>query len=199
MNTIRHIFFFLLINLPLPLLTLAQEEGDEEEIHEFTDLKSALKNPELVLSLDLRKQKLIDFPKEIFLFTNLEKLNLSKNKITDIPSEIGTLTQLKELDLSGNRIELLPLEIGNLIQLKRLILGKNDLYSLPRSFGNFQSLEYLDLWSNNITELPKEMSTLTNLKILDMRLIQMNKEKQEAIQQLLPHTLIYFSPSCNCD
>lgn len=170
---------------------------DEEK--EFTSISEALKNPEVVFKLNLRKQKLKEIPSEIFQMKNLKKLTLSKNKITSVPAEIGQLENLEELDLSDNKIELLPMEIGNLRNLKKLMLGKNDLFSLPSSFGNFSRLEYLDLWSNNLTELPNEMSSLPNLKILDMRLIQMNKQKQEAIQQILPNTLIYFSQSCNCE
>ena len=49
----------------------------------YTSLEEALKNPELVIKLELRKKGLKVFPKEIIQFTNLQYLDLSKNKITD--------------------------------------------------------------------------------------------------------------------
>lgn len=186
-----------LLGILLSYHSLPAQENPEEI--EYTHLSEALNQPEKVYILNLRKQKLKEIPPEIFLLKNLRTLNLSKNKITSVPKEIGQLTNLVEFDLSSNTIELLPMEMGELKMLKKLILGKNELYSLPSSFGNLISLEFLDLWSNNLIELPNEMSALANLKILDMRLIQMNKQKQQAIQQLLPKTLIYFSQSCNCD
>lgn len=172
---------------------------DVDEDYILLTLSEAKRHPENVFHLNLRKQKLTEIPPEIFQFKNLKTLNLSKNKISQVSTDIALLSNLRELDLSNNNIELLPMEMGLLSNLKKLILGKNEIYSLPSSFGNLSSLEYLDLWSNNLVELPKEMSALTNLKILDVRLIQMNKQKQEAIQRLLPKTIIYFSNSCNCD
>src|SRR4051812_46486990 len=55
----------------------------------FTSLEEALKHPEEVIKLELRKKKLKAFPPEIFQFTNLQYLDLSKNNITEIPAGIA--------------------------------------------------------------------------------------------------------------
>ena len=49
----------------------------------FTSIDQAMKNPEKVVKLVLKREHLKAFPKEIFQFTNLQYLDLSKN-----PSQI---------------------------------------------------------------------------------------------------------------
>jgi Leucine-rich repeat (LRR) protein len=83
----------------------------------FTSIVEAMKSPEKVIKLELRKKKLKEFPKEIFQMKNLQYLDLSKNNITEVPAEIAELKDLQILILSKNSIETLPKEIGELKQL----------------------------------------------------------------------------------
>ena len=55
-----------------------------EEAYSYIDLEEALKHPEMVVRLELRKKKLKEFPKEIFMFKNLQYLDVSKNQIKEL-------------------------------------------------------------------------------------------------------------------
>ncbi|MBI2968833.1 MAG: leucine-rich repeat domain-containing protein [Bacteroidetes bacterium] len=164
----------------------------------FYDIETALFQPDSVFILNLSRQKLKEFPIEILKLRNLRELNVSRNRLTGIPSEIGLLQNLEILDLSKNKIDTLPAEIGMLINLKRLIMNRNEVESFPPEIGNLSNLETLDAWSNNLVSFPDEIGQLEKLKILDLRVIEINDSEQKRIQEMLPGTKIYFSPSCNC-
>lgn len=166
---------------------------------EYTSLEEALKNPEEVYKLNLRKKRLKEFPFDILKFKNLQELNLYKNRIRVIPKEIGTLESLQKLNLSHNKIQAIPKEIGNLSNLNELIINQNDISYLPPETGNLTRLYFLDCWGTYITSLPAEISKINNtLKTIDLRIISMNIHEQRAIIDLLPKTKIYFSKACKC-
>ena len=166
----------------------------------FTDLASAMKEPEKVIKLVLRKEKLKAFPKEIWSFPNLQYLDLSKNQITEFPDTLGQLKNLQVLHLSKNKIESIPRDIGELTNLVILEVNQNELTMLPPQIGKLKKLQYLDLWSNNISIFPEELKEIQdNLKVMDLRVILINYDAQDRIRKLLPKTTIYFSPPCNCN
>jgi Leucine-rich repeat (LRR) protein len=169
-----------------------------EQAFTYTSIAEAMAEPDKVVKLNLRKQKLKTFPPEILTFKNLQYLDLGRNHLTQLPENIDTLTNLQVLILSKNDIESLPKEIGRLKNLKVLNVNQNELSSLPPQIGNLQKLEYLDLWSNNISSWPDQMKYLKSLRVMDLRVILINNADQKRIQELLPHTRIFFSPSCNC-
>jgi Leucine-rich repeat (LRR) protein len=171
-----------------------------ENMDGFTSLDSALKNPEKVVKLVLRKQKFDQFPAELWKFPNLQYLDLSKNKIKEVPDSIKFFTQLQILHLSKNNIEFLPREIGDLSNLMILDINQNELTAIPPQIGKLKKLRYLDLWSNNISIFPEELKDLAGtLLVLDLRVILINADTQEHIRAMLPGTVIYMSPPCKCD
>lgn len=166
----------------------------------YTDLATALKEPEKVVKLTLRKQKYESFPAELWKFPNLQYLDLGKNKIKEVPDSISFFTNLQVLHLSKNEIEFLPREIGDLSNLMILDINQNELTSLPPQIGKLKKLKYLDLWSNNLSIFPEELEELSEtLLVLDLRVILINADQQDRIKAMLPKTLIYMSPPCKCD
>ncbi len=166
----------------------------------YTDLQSALLQPEKVIKLVLRKMKFTEFPIELWKFPNLQYLDLSKNKITEVPDSINFFVNLQVLHLSKNNVEFLPREIGDLSNLMILDINQNELTSLPPQVGKLKKLRYLDLWSNNLSIFPDELKELSEtLLVLDLRVILINAETQEKIRLMLPKTTIYMSPPCKCD
>lgn len=165
---------------------------------EITNLDSALKNPDKVIKLVLRKKHLKKFPEEILKFKNLQYLDLSKNSIKELPDGIGELTQLQFLACSKTGLEHLPREMGQLKNLRWINLNQNELVLLPPQFGDMEKLEVADLWSNNLSELPSTLGNLKNLKVLDLRNILFSDEQHRYIQELLPNSTVYLSPSCKC-
>ena len=164
----------------------------------FTSLDEAIKNPDQVIKLILRKKKLKKFPVEILKFTNLQYLDLSKNAIEDLPSEIGLLKDLQYFAIAKNGVEELPHKIGNLTNLVYLDINNNELTTLPYEIGKLEKLKMLDLWSNDIDKFPNEIKNLKNLRTFDLRVIMIPDAEQVRVQSLLPHTQIFFSPYCKC-
>jgi hypothetical protein len=165
---------------------------------EYTDLKAALENPEAVVRLSLRKQKLKNFPAEILTLKNLQYLDLSKNQIKELPDSLVQLRNLQYLIISRNGLVALPKNIGALKSLVHLNANQNELQVIPYSFGDLERLEYADLWSNNLDYFPESLAKLKNLRWMDLRNILIPAQNQETIQQMLPDTKIHFSPPCNC-
>jgi Leucine-rich repeat (LRR) protein len=178
-------------NILLDSLTL-------DTLKAYTSLQEALKNPELVIKLELRKKKLKEFPVEIFKFPNLQYLDLSKNDIKKIPAEIGQLKNLQYFSISKTGLESLPPQIGELTNLYFLNANQNEISTLPAQIGKLTKLKKLDLWSNNIDKYPNEIKNLVSLQTLDLRVILIPDDEQERVQNLLPRTKIYFSPYCKC-
>jgi Leucine-rich repeat (LRR) protein len=165
-----------------------------------TNVQEALRDTTNVLKLDLSKQRLSEFPKEIRKLTNLQYLDLSRNKITNVPPWIGELKNLQYLILYKNKIDTLPVQIGELGHLKYLDINRTDLEVLPHSIGNLKELQTLILWSDNISSYPYELRYLSdNLKILDLRDVLVNDASETFLKTILPHTTIYFSPICPCE
>ncbi|MGL4597972.1 MAG: leucine-rich repeat domain-containing protein [Bacteroidia bacterium] len=171
-----------------------------DTVREFTSIEEAMKNPEQVIRLSLRKQRLKTIPKEVYLFPNLQYLDLSKNQIEEVSDSIGMLTNLQVLILSKNKIQGLPRELGDLYNLRILNINQNELMALPPQIGKLKKLEILDLWSNNLSMFPEELKQLSgSLKVLDLRVILINQDQQNHIRAMLPSTTIYFSPPCKCN
>jgi len=165
----------------------------------YTSLEEALKAPLEVYKLDLSKQKLTEFPTQIYAFKNLNVLHLNKNKLTLIPNEIKQLKYLQKISINKNKLEEWPTGFVYLEHLRELSMNRNYLSAIPANINRNKNLERLDLWSNDLTFFPEELSQLTSLVWMDLRVIQMNQEKQARIQTLLPNTDIEFDPACNCN
>lgn len=164
----------------------------------YTSLEDAMKDPEKVIKLELRKKKLKVFPMEIFKFPNLQYLDLSKNCIKEIPAEISQLKDLQYFAISKNSVEELPPQIGELSNLFYLNVNQNELTSIPSAIGKLTKLKNLDLWSNNIEKFPEELKNLKSLMVFDLRVILIPDAQQNAIQAMLPNTKVHFSPYCKC-
>jgi Leucine-rich repeat (LRR) protein len=166
----------------------------------YTDLNEALKNPDKVVKLTLKKMHYKAFPAEIWKFPNLQYLDLSKNQITELPDTLGQLKNLQVLHLSKNKIEALPRELGDLQNLVILDINNNELTMLPPQIGKLKKLEYLDLWNNSISIFPDELKDISgNLKVLDLRVILINYDAQDRIRKMLPKTTIYMDAPCHCN
>lgn len=164
----------------------------------FTSIEEAMKDPEQVIKLKLRKKRLKKFPIEILKFINLQYLDLSKNDIEELPEEIGQLKNLQYFIISKNGLQELPIGIGDLTNLYYFEANNNELSSLPREIGKLVKLKTFDLWSNDIDKFPTEIGNLKSLELLDLRVIMIPDAEQDRVQILLPHTKIFFSPYCKC-
>ena len=191
------IVFFVIISSKF----VAAQELDSARlmlVDEYTSISEALKEPDKVYKLNLHKSKLTKFPKEIFLFKNLQELDLSNNAIASIPDSINKLKNLRKLSLSKNGLTTFPKALCNLKGLKWLILSKNKIPAIPKEIGNLTNLIILDMWSNDLGVFPDELAKLKKLRVLDLRVIALPDWQKEIITELLPNTNIKFSGGCNC-
>jgi len=79
----------------------------------------------------------------------LEELNLSRNYITHITEELYVLTNLRKLDLSHNLIRFIaPRGIENLKKLEYFNLEDNLLSELPFGLGEILNLKELNIMEN---------------------------------------------------
>lgn len=100
--------------------------------------------------LDLSGRGLTSIPSDVFIRTDLVKLNLSNNHLTGAPqSQIGQLENLTSLDLSGNSLTGLPAELGRLHKLETLNVAHNKLTGLPMELGDLKQLLVLDVSGNS--------------------------------------------------
>jgi Leucine-rich repeat (LRR) protein len=194
----RFIFFILSIFIFNCCKSQLLDSLTLDTIKAFESIEEALKQPDKVIKLELRKKKLKTFPVEIFQFTNLQYLDISKNAIKEIPDSIEVLTQLQYFDASKNKIEVFNSKIGNLENLFHLNLNNNEFAVIPNSIGNLKNLRSLDLWSNNLDTFPESLSKLKNLRVMDLRAILISDAEQNRIKALLPNATVHLSPSCNC-
>lgn len=169
-----------------------------EEVYTYMDLKEALEHPEMVIRLELKKQKLKEFPKEIFKFKNLQYLDLSKNQLKELPDSLYLLEKLQCLVVAHNKLGTFPKEIGKCTNLFYLNANNNDISLLPPQMGNLEKLRVLDLWSNELGEFPETLSNLKQLNTLDIRVIMISDDNLKLLKKWLPNTNIFFSPPCNC-
>lgn len=176
------------------------EREDLDTIRVFTSLEAALKQPDQVLRLRLKKERIKEIPKEILALKNLKDLDLSENKIKEIPSWLSELKQLERLHLGDNKIKEIPAHIKAFTNLKRLRLGDNNLDSLVPEISQLKNLVYLDIWANPISYFPKSLSTMTSLKFVDLRVVMLNPEEQQfIINEVFPEAKVVMDRPCDCN
>lgn len=190
------IYFFLCIGLFANAQLLSEDELDTIVI--YTDLNNALKNPDNVYGLDLSKQKLTNFPKEILLFKNLNYLNLEKNKIEIIPDSIFMLPYLQHLNLSKNNLTDLNSNVFQLSNLKYLNVSSNQIPVLSYKISGLANLKELLLWGLPIIFLPEEIFDLPDLVLLDVRQIYFTKQQKDDLYEKLDYVKVLTSSMCNC-
>jgi len=169
-----------------------------DTIYIYENLEEALKYPDSVQKLVLKKRKFTEFPIEILQFKQLNYLDLGKNKLEEIPAKISELKFLQYLSFSKNRLTDWPVGVCELKNLRTLVINQNEMYNIHPCVKNLENLVYLDLWSNELESFPEELKELHKLEELDLRAILINKEKQRWLKGLLPGAKVHLSPPCNC-
>jgi Leucine-rich repeat (LRR) protein len=139
----------------------------------FTDLDEALKEPEIVQSLDLGNQTTYsnakELPDQLSRCKNLHKIHFGWHQNFDLSKLFKLLSQLPKLDtleMYACNIKKIPKEIGLLIHLKHLTLSLNNISEISPEIKNISGLEYLNISSNKLVSLPEEIGNLINLKQL---------------------------------
>ncbi|MCP4521493.1 MAG: leucine-rich repeat protein [Cytophagales bacterium] len=101
---------------------------------------------EEVEHIALTNKGMKSIPKEVFLFTELKKLDLSQNKITQIPNEIEALKRLKILHIHNNQLNDIPVVISKLEYLEELMIHKNPIENFPMHLLALPRLKTVSSW-----------------------------------------------------
>lgn len=168
----------------------------------FENLADALPGKDTILKLDLKYKVLLEIPKEVFEFKNLEELDLSHNNITKLPKKLKKLKKLKKIYISHNAIS----NINVLFKLKNIEVFRADdnklgglspkiikwkklnelvysgLSTIPDNLWKMHNLKTLRLWNGTLTALPAGVGNLTNLTTLCVRGNQIDNLPKELFE-----------------
>lgn len=154
---------------------------------------------EVVLALDLTRNRLSDLPEELKSLPDLTYLIVNRNRLRGLPKWLSELTDLKVLLADYNRMEDFPEVLLLMPQLKQLSLGENFLTGIPLDIDNMTSLEILSLWGNVLASFPASLGNLEQLQILDLLHNEMTVEEQDMLEALLPRVQLNLSEPCDCE
>ena len=194
----KYIFIILLITFSSVGKAQVFSSEDLDTVNVYNNLLAALKNPQSIFALDLSKQKMTEFPREIFKLTNLNILILKKNKLVEIPDSIFVLKNLQELDLSKNKLTDINDSIFGLKHLKKLELSENKISVISYKLSYLNQLEELSLWGLPIIKVPQEIYDLPELNFLDVRQIYFTPKVRAYIVDNLPNAQVKISNVCDC-
>jgi len=117
--------------------------------------------------LDLRDNKFIEFPNEIFGLIALKVLRLDGNNIRTIPNSIVNLHNLQILTLAKNKLKILDPILLKLSELTALTLNDNELSEWPVWISEFHKLRLLHIQGNlSIENIPLSLGFCENLNEL---------------------------------
>ena len=168
----------------------------------YDDLDEALQAQELgevVLALDLTRQKRTEVPRELEGLTDLRYLILNRNRLTDFPEWMAKMKDLEVVLADHNRLEGFPEVLLSMPNLRHVSLGENSLREIPLDIDMITQLEILSLWGNALVIFPASLGNLSHLNTLDLLHSQMNYDEQEALRILLPGVHLIMSEPCNCN
>ena len=138
-----------------PLSLILAHDSCNELIKLFVKLQSTTSSP--ITHVDLSNTLTIYFPKELFSFCSVIKLDVSSNMLKETPfSQLSSYLRpglLSDLNLSNNELKTIPIEIFGLPNLKFLNVSKNPVTSLPNQWWLSKGLVKFNMSETALTEL----------------------------------------------
>ena len=158
----------------------------------------AMSQGELVLAIDLSRNKLKSLPDGLRQFKDVRYLLLNRNRLRNLPDWMAELGQLQALILDHNRFDDFPGVLLDMPHIQQLSIGENYLRSIPLDIDQMEDMQYLSLWGNVLASFPASLGDLSQLKVLDLLHNEMTKDEQEMLRELLPDVQLNMSQPCNC-
>lgn len=177
-------------------------QGAPRDLVWYDDLEEAMlaqAQGEVVLAVDLTRNRLSDLPEELKSLPDLTYLIVNRNRLRGLPQWLPELTDLSVLLADYNRMEDFPEVLLRMPQLKQLSLGENFLTGIPLDIDNMTSLEILSLWGNVLASFPASLGNLEQLQVLDLLHNEMTVEEQDMLEVLLPRVQLNLSEPCDCE
>ncbi|XP_030650044.1 malignant fibrous histiocytoma-amplified sequence 1 homolog [Chanos chanos] len=154
---------------------------------------SMINDREGIRKVDLQRNRLRDVI-GISHLSNLKELNLSRNDLGEFPREIRELQQLEKLYMNQNNIKSIPENVFP--QLKRLTflkLSTNRLTDLPLDMKHCQSLSYLNISNNSL----RDLQSLVGLPRLKELFVERNRLEELPVSLFQGKEFSVFKASGN--
>ncbi|MCI5057469.1 MAG: hypothetical protein MRY83_15240 [Flavobacteriales bacterium] len=142
----------------------------------YTDIQSALKKPNKVKRLLLRRHdikfNLNDHISDFLKLKNLEELEVSVtlNHVKELSADFGKLKGLKKIKFLNIQFKEFPDWMENLTNLEHLVIRGCDIEEIPSNIQKLSKLKYFGLENCELSSIPKELNQLKecrNLRITD--------------------------------
>ena len=172
---------------------------DLEWYDDLNDALEAQKLGQVVLALDLTRQKRTEVPAQLEGLTDLRYLILNRNRLENFPNWMANMKDLEVILADHNRLEEFPEVLLSMPKLRHVSLGENDLREIPLDIDLISQLEVLSLWGNALVLFPASLGNLAHLNTLDLLHNEMSLDEQEALRILLPEVQLILSEPCDCD
>jgi Leucine-rich repeat (LRR) protein len=156
------------------------------------EIGSLIHLPELILSLDSKKERAI--PLEIRYLQNLDFLKIETYGKLILPPEISELKKLEILRIEAKKLQL-PDNFGDLENLIEIDFSDCELTHLPVNFGQLKNLEILYLEGNPELDLKDTFEKIAQLsKLKKLRVSAKNLPPEIGLCTQLEHLEIYNHP-----
>jgi hypothetical protein len=130
-------------------------------------------------------------------FELVTTLRLSGNDLIDVFFGLSHWGSISTLDLDSNKIATLPREIYMLRAVTQLLLSRNLLVELPQSFGLLTTLNVLALDTNRFRTFPPAVLPLHSLEKLRQVLLLL--QRHHLLLPRVPHLFVRPAPGLrNC-
>jgi len=176
--------------------------GAPSDLVWYDDVESAVqaqRSGQVILALDLTRNRLTDLPPDLMLLEDLAYLMVNRNRLQGFPGWLEELKDLRVLIADHNRVSEFPDVLLRMPQLEQLSLGENFLTGIPLDIDNMASLEILRLWGNVLASFPASLGNLEHLQILDLLHNEMTVDEQNMLEALLPDVQLNLSEPCDCE
>ncbi len=182
-------------NEPTPAYKTVPPEArvylQDRGLKDLSSCAAELKAGALIDYVNLDRNALETFPKELAALTGLKWLRLNDNKLSAIP-DLKALVSLRRLYLRGNRFTAVPETLKDLPALTDLDFSQNPLVEIPDWLAAKKGLEGLSFNRTRLTKLPADLSAWKSLKQLQLGDLNLSAEEMARIRKALPDTAIVF-------
>jgi hypothetical protein len=142
---------------------------DEHPYGQYTDVPSALKNPQDVRVLSIIDEHMEYLTPRVGEMTNLYSLRMDNTGLRTLPDELAACQGIWKLSLPKNGLLAIPFVVFKLKNIESMFLNNNLISDIPGSIGKLQKLEFLELDSNRIESVPLELFDITSLRQIRLK------------------------------
>nr|WP_314289342.1 hypothetical protein [uncultured Capnocytophaga sp.] len=143
--------------------------------------------------------ELVEFPEQVFSFSNLKSLIISqfdtKNKIKSLPDMFDKLPLLEELSVRNAALSEVPASVGRLPKLENVYFNANNLVKLPQSLAENSHLTYVNI-NNNPLDFKQFIKSIEKIQWKGVFYINnknFSSAQYEEVEKRLPKISVFYT------